>query len=177
MRVLVALEPAPQTVRYLVRNLAANHIANYRALPVACTARDGYFTLYERGHDLCHTTVPQIGSAGQRPRALATVPGVSLQCLFSAESIEACELMKFNCEGAEFDVLPATSPRLTGSIRNLCTSFLLDLEDAKTETFEQLLIDRGFTIRKQVTYGSGGYLYTGRGSEQCEVFRIFRGWD
>ncbi len=98
---IVAVEPHPGSFRLLEENLAANGVTNVRALPVALTetaAATVPLDVGAREPALFTTTAPRVSRA-------VDVPNRTLAALLEHCGLERVDLLKLDCEGAEFGIL------------------------------------------------------------------------
>jgi FkbM family methyltransferase len=95
---VIAVEPHPDNLRYLRRNVAANRI-DAEVIGAAVAASDGTCRLFTGSDTGYHSLRFNAG------RGYTDVPAMTLSNLLAR--VEHCELMKIDCEGAEFDFIPA----------------------------------------------------------------------
>lgn len=102
-----AYEPHPETFRYLQANTAGSAVACHRAAVVAAPPPDRKVGLWlHPTHDSRHSLIGVEILTGSALSESMEVPAVSLE-----EAIgDGCDLLKMDCEGAEFDLLLNTSP-------------------------------------------------------------------
>jgi FkbM family methyltransferase len=103
---ILAFEPDPVNFANLLANIAANGVANVvpHRLAVTCDGRP--FSL--------HRPPDNSAAAGgyfARPDGYArsTVDSITLDDIFERHGIRRCKLLKIDCEGAEYEILPSTS--------------------------------------------------------------------
>lgn len=102
-RVIVA-EPDPQNLDLLRRNLALNGVSA-SVVPAAVSGVTGRAKLsFSEGGGAFHST----SHAGNGARVLE-VQAVSLDDLFAAHDVDKCDLLKIDCEGAEYEILSSFS--------------------------------------------------------------------
>jgi FkbM family methyltransferase len=96
-----AFEPFPQSADLLARNISLNHLQNTWFFVEAVSSQDGLFTLemsgdplqfQTRAHDQAETGRLQVKAAG-------------LGQLFERLEVQRFDLVKLDCEGAEYDIL------------------------------------------------------------------------
>ena len=99
---IVAVEPARESIATLEANAHANDLADrVRVVPAALSDRTGRTYLMRNGSSVyAHT-----GAASSR--GAETVDGVALPDLLERWGIGEVDLLKLDCEGAEFDCLYA----------------------------------------------------------------------
>jgi len=137
---VVALEPFPESVRLLERNLLENQITNVIVLPAAVTGKSGAAGLTLVGTSLVqHSTALEGGNT--------TVASLSLADLFEAAGITRCDYLKMDCEGAEYDILFSASLETLRRFPRIC----LEVHDGITQYSHKDLADflrgRGFHTR------------------------------
>lgn len=97
-----AFEPFPQSFELLEENLRFNRVATVQAFQQAIGGQSGELAL-----DLSGDEPLQIQSRAATSQAAQTltVPCLSLADAFSHLTLERCDLLKLDCEGAEYDIL------------------------------------------------------------------------
>jgi FkbM family methyltransferase len=108
---VVAFEPFPDNYRHFLENIRLNEVSNVVVYNRAVTSDGRRITM---SFDLDNT-----GGATAEPltstvasRRSAEVESVTLEEMLQRHAPSGCKLLKIDCEGAEFEVLPAT-PSLT----------------------------------------------------------------
>jgi FkbM family methyltransferase len=99
-RRVLSFEPAPDTFAVLTENLASLRLANVTAVPAAVAGRGGTAELRLLPKSSGNTILP--GGGGER---VVTVPAISLAELFERHSVDRCDVLKLDCEGAEYPIL------------------------------------------------------------------------
>ena len=158
-----AFEPCLDTFNYLEQNIKGNKLANVFAHKIALSDSIGTTKLYydtEHGN-WGHSIIKDFSSEGE------IVKTDTLSNFFTENHIEKCDLIKFNCEGAEFKILLSTPMSLLKKIQKMLVLYHLDL--ANDTTIEQLishLKNAGFytEIRQESDDKKRGWLIAIRGS-------------
>jgi FkbM family methyltransferase len=159
-RVVIA-EPAADNLRLLQLNLALNHVKNASVWPVAVTGSNGPVLLYSADQGGFHSVLQS-----RLPRGRATrVDGVTLATLFDAAAVERCDLLKLDCEGAEFDIVDSLTPELARRIDQIAMEY-----HAPGQRLIARLEGLGFAILKHEKFDPpypGGHLFVSRLSKHA----------
>jgi FkbM family methyltransferase len=148
---IFALEPSLESFELLERNVRENALANVIPCRVALTDRMGETTLWhdERQGNWGHSIVRALSNRGE------TVATDTLQGFFARHRIETCDLMKFNCEGAEFSIILSTPAEVLQRIQQMVILYHMDL--ATGHDYRQLMAHlrrAGFYVeRRRVNRG------------------------
>lgn len=138
-----AFEPAAETYTILRKNIDENNLAIIEAAQVAVAAKDGTTQLY---HDL---ETGNWGHSITKPLSYEQeiVSTTSLQTFINNEGLETIDFIKFNCEGAEFDVLLHTPGETLKKIKCMLILYHEQLVDGMSyETLVAYLRQNGFNI-------------------------------
>lgn len=108
---LLAVEPFPESFALLNENLALNHVKNAQTLETALGKQGGTLKMdIVSGEPVKFTS--REGSDSPETGAV-TVFALSLAELLDKQAIASCNLLKLDCEGAEYDILlPASAETL-----------------------------------------------------------------
>lgn len=97
---VIAVEPGAANHALLADNLARNGCTNAVAVRAAVARDPGTVTMYLDPADAsCHSLAARPGAG------VESVSGVTLAGLFDEHRIDRCDLLKLDCEGAEYDAL------------------------------------------------------------------------
>jgi FkbM family methyltransferase len=159
--VVYAFEPFPESYELLKGNIQLNSVKNIKTFPIAIGAKSGEMTLFATGEAVQHTTTDAEGTA--KADSLS-VQGISLEELFQKNAISECEVLKIDCEGAEFEILLNTSEDTFKKIKNIC----LEYHDGFTKYAHTDLVaylqENGYQVKitPSPVYGYLGFLYASR---------------
>lgn len=101
---IVAVEPSPENFARLVQH--TKHNPNIIPVQAAIGPEDGEITLHLMPSSLGHSIVDRKGSGEE-----VVVQQLSLQSLFQKNNITKADLIKFDIEGAEFDLFKSFNPK------------------------------------------------------------------
>lgn len=143
--VVHAFEPLPEAFARLEEHVRLNGVGNVRAEALAIAAHDGHLALYTvTGLSGQHRTAGD-GSAATGPAV--AVRSTTLARAFERHGIAQCDLLKLDCEGAEFEILLGLPDDVLARIARI----VLEYHDHVTaHTHDELaarLTERGFRVR------------------------------
>lgn len=155
---LIALEPSVRAYGFLCRNLEQNG-RKVRTLNCAAGATSSEADLYWRGSEVLNTLFSR-DPLGGRPVAYARTPVVSLDELFRTENIETCDLLKLDCEGAEYDVVFHASSKTLARIRRVAMEYHIGFNEHSPEQMQAFLEAHEFEVKTLAARDDGtGYIY------------------
>ncbi len=138
-----AFEPFPESFSLLESNLQLNQATNVRAFPEAIAGRTGELALdISSGEPLQFST----GKAADQGAAL-TVPCLSLEDAFERLSLAHCNLLKLDCEGAEYDILFKAPASIFSKIDHIVMEYHDDVTPANHRDMVEFLTAQGFKVR------------------------------
>lgn len=130
-----ALEASKETYNYLYINKELNNCNNVKTYHQALADKTGVAELYHGighwGHSLTFNK-----SSLLRTESVNTV---TLSDFFYENDINHCDLIRFNCEGAEFSILMATPQKMLRRIAFMLIYFHCDLVENGNQTLEDLV--------------------------------------
>jgi FkbM family methyltransferase len=101
---IIAYEPVAANFRQLERNLQMNSGYNVSYFQKAVAGHSGNLTLHYNLNE-GYTTAASIYEKPKGNTEALTVTALSLRDVFEQNGLERCDLLKMDCEGAEFDIL------------------------------------------------------------------------
>jgi FkbM family methyltransferase len=153
-----AFEPTPDSYRLLQENLALNGISNAQSFQEAIWSHTGSLrmdaSVGEPGQYISYEDHP--GMPGQ-----IQVPSLDLQEAFNRLQLTACDLLKMDCEGAEYAILFNAPVHLFSRIRRI----VMEYHDRPTQythsDLEKFLSAKGYVVKivHNYVHNDLGYLY------------------
>lgn len=136
-----AFEPMPQTYSLLQKNVIDNHLGRViKTVPFGIWKKEGTIKLYLANTSPFHSIYQE-----SRKGKTVDIKVVSLAEGFKRNRITRCDLMKIDCEGAEYDILYNAPDNTLKSIREIRLEYH-DLKDSgDTHNFSSL---RSFLEKK-----------------------------
>ena len=156
-----AFEPYPESFAFLQENVKANMITNVKLYPQAISDRTGIIALDISGDEPLQIRSESVETPLPRENQI-NVPSLSLADAFDLLKLENCELVKLDCEGAEYPILLNTPLSVFDKIERI----ILEYHDFGTFThhdLEEHLARHGFTVH---TYSNPVHDYLGYLSAQ-----------
>jgi len=157
---LFAFEPFPGSIAVLNQNLALNSIENVHVFQQALWRSDGSLSL-----DLTSGEPLQISSRESSTESLhaesITVEALTLESMFSNQGLENVDLLKMDCEGAEYEILFSTPEATLQRIKRIIMEYH-DLDsDHKHPALVAFLEGSGYqvTCYPNLVHEDIGYLY------------------
>jgi len=118
-----SFEPCLETFEILTKNIESNNKKNIFPQKVALSDFIGKTKLYydiDEGN-WGHSVTKEYSDAGEE------VATDTLNNFFKINNIQKCDFMKFNCEGAEFQIIQNTSNKVLKKIDTMLVLYHLDL--------------------------------------------------
>jgi FkbM family methyltransferase len=142
---VVAIEPSPRMAGALRANLERNDVEQVTVLEVALGGerRDG--VLYRRGAEVMDTLFQQ-DNYGSHFESAGNVKIVTLEDVFAMFEIDRCDLLKLDCEGAEYEILFGVSDDTLARVRHIAAEYHVGLNEHEPGSLQRFLEDRGFAV-------------------------------
>ena len=120
---IVSIEPHPDNLRYLRRNVRQNGLSNVRVVEGAVSASRGRLHLFVSLESGLHSTLLDHGVGSIE---VETYP---LSQIMSDAGVSTCDLLKIDCEGAEHDILPGIEAQTWRRIRRVAMEYTVPIRD------------------------------------------------
>jgi FkbM family methyltransferase len=113
---IISYEPVEENFRLLQENLELNKLKNIRAFNVAVAGKKGKIRIYHSEDQAAST----IYGDGQRYTEVDAVP---LKEVLESNHVERCDLLKLDCEGAEYEILDSLADEYFARISRICMEY------------------------------------------------------
>jgi len=147
---VLAFEPASDNYELLARNAALNRLSNLTPVRAAVAGQTGSLTLYRASGSGAHSTM-----AGHLSVTTGTesVEALSLDDVFRRYRIDRCDLLKLNCEGAEFEILYSAPDAVLARIDRIAMEYhATESKRQKADALVDYLGRHGFEVIEYVDY-------------------------
>lgn len=115
-----AFEPFPESFELLERNIALNDLDNIEAIPKAVSGTAGWLSLDVRnGEPLMMGT----GASTQSANGSIEVEAISLADVLDHVGGDPIDLLKLDCEGAEYDILLTASAATLSQVHRIVMEY------------------------------------------------------
>jgi FkbM family methyltransferase len=156
-----AFEPFPESFGLAQENLQINRVAHVKLFDQAVAAASGKLVL-----DLAGNEPLQIRSqleAVENTQHL-TVGAFSLSDVLVTQGIESCNLLKLDCEGAEYPILFNTSQQTLEHIERIVMEYHDDVTEYTHHDLARFLSEHGFRVEtfSNPVHSNLGYLRASR---------------
>lgn len=139
-----AFEPTPGSFELLQKNLRLNGLARVQAFPEAIWAENGTLamdtTTGEPGQFTSHA-----GTSSADPTKV-TVPSISLEEVFNRLELTGCDLLKIDCEGAEYAILFYTPDVVLNKIQRIVLEYHDGVTEFNHQDLANFLSQHGFKV-------------------------------
>lgn len=144
---IYSFEPVPENYQQLVRNKERNSQADISCFPMAVCGHDGEIFLNFELEENFTTAATIVGGKDASGKGI-TVQCVSLANIFRKHEIDVCDLLKLDCEGAEFEILYNCQPETIAKVQRIA----MEVHDGKEnghnmEALSAWLVFNGFVVR------------------------------
>jgi FkbM family methyltransferase len=146
---IFSFEPVPVNYIQLQRHSDLNKTRDIKCFPLAVAGQAGEITLSFDAHDSFTTSATMFTHENTREDYLK-VPCVSLQEIMDEHNIIKCDLLKMDCEGAEYDILYNTSTGYLQRIDQIALEVHCGKENNQNiDALEAFLNQQGFFTRRR----------------------------
>jgi len=146
---LFAYEPIPVNYAQLKRHRDLNRSSNIKCFPVAVAGHCGEIKLSLDASDTFTTSATILSNDASAPDSVA-VRSITLQDVFDYNRIEKCDLLKIDCEGAEYDILYSSSSEVLKRVSQIAMEVHRgEGKDQNIDALDSFLRRQGFATRRR----------------------------
>ena len=144
---VITLEPVAENFSLLVRNIRLNRLKHVVPVRAAVTSQRCSATVYISPEGTGNHSL--LAEFAGRPRGEEHVEGVTLPDVFERYQLDACDFLKLDCEGAEYEILYGLAPAWFRRIGKLVLEYHTKASEHKRCQSDNLvarLQDAGYRI-------------------------------
>ena len=155
-----AYEPTPESFQYLEKNLVANKISNVKPNKQAVWSVSGDIYINTDHNEPGQFTSRPIENSSAS-QSFLKVPSITLEDLFKSASIDTINLLKLDCEGAEYSILFHTPDYIFRLIERIVLEYHDSIVEFNHQDLISFLESRGYSVSSYPNYVHShlGYLY------------------
>jgi FkbM family methyltransferase len=144
---IFAYEPAPENFAAMKEHFKENHISGIVVKNVAVTEKEGETVLFLSEDSHNHSIWNLFGTKMRQVK----VPTVSMAKIFerdlAKQGVNFCDLVKMDCEGAEFEILESMKAEVFKKIGSFYIEYHEYVDGKKGENLVKILQRNGFKVR------------------------------
>ena len=155
---VLAFEPFPESFRLLQENLDLNQIDNVEIFSQAVSSHEGTLQFGSPSSDPLSM---QTARGLQSPRGDALqVPAVSLGSILNSPAVKRIDLLKLDCEGAEYDILLNSTPAVLEKIDRIVMEYHDGITPFSHDDLVKYLTEHDYKVEwwKNFAHAHIGYL-------------------
>ncbi|KUK46297.1 MAG: Methyltransferase FkbM family [Anaerolinea thermophila] len=158
-----AFEPFPESYHLLERNIALNSIENVFPFEAAIWSQAGVLHLDNLSGEPLQIISKEMHST-KKGNNVIKVRALTLSQVFEAHAIDKLDLLKLDCEGAEYEILSGASPEVFKKIERIIMEYH-DIDGHHHDQLVSLLERQGFRVycHDNFVHDDIGYLYAEHG--------------
>jgi FkbM family methyltransferase len=141
-----AYEPTPGSYALLIQNTQLNQINNIHSYPNGVWSSDGEISIDTEVGEPVQFISRAVVEGETLPSGKVTVRCFSMASLFASNAIARCDLMKLDCEGAEYEILFKTPDELLSRIDRIVMEYHDNSTQFTHRDMAAFLEGKGYTV-------------------------------
>jgi len=139
---IFAYEPSSKIYSSLQNNLKLNKVENVKPFKLGISSKSGKIKFYENSKSGLSSLYVKSDNNKK-----STINVVTLNYIFNKNNIKKCDLLKVDCEGAEYDIILNLDKDILSKIRNMIIEYHEGVNDYNHNDLVKFLIKNKFKIR------------------------------
>ena len=137
-----SFEPAPKTFQLLKENIRLNKVSNIKTFKLGVAKSEGTRVFYSH-------KASGLSSLSQKRQGMTKnrIKTTTLVNIFKSNKLKYCDVLKMDCEGAEYEVLFNTQTRLFSKINSLVIEYHDSLTDYTHKELKDFLKQKGYQVK------------------------------
>ena len=158
--IVYAFEPFPNSFELLEKNLSINNIQNVHPFPVAIWSHSGDIFLDLSSGEPLKITSSKEGEDSEFSEGV-TVHAITLDEFISEKQIQRIDLLKLDCEGAEYEILMKAPKMTLNKIDRIILEYHDVNDDLQHDKLIRFLQNEGYQVKTypNFVHDDIGYLY------------------
>lgn len=159
-----AFEPTPSSFALLQENLKANGVKNVQVYPAAVWSSDGENVIDTGIGEPVQFTSDVHRNSEPLSTGKVVVPGYALESVFKMIRVDRCDLMKLDCEGAEYEILFHAPDEILQRIDRIVMEYHDNAGPHTHHDMARFLMEKGYKVKvyPNVAHDYLGYLSASR---------------
>ena len=150
---IIAFEPIKENFNLFNENIALNKIENIKCYNMAVYDSSEEIEIYFNQDFAAHSLIKKNGSSRK-------IKSISLKKIFDEQKITKCDILKLDCEGAEYKIFEELPNEYFKKIEKISMEFhVFNNEYELIEKLKKRIIEMKFLIEIQQTNDEMGMLY------------------
>ena len=141
---IISFEPSKESFQVLENNLKINSIQNVIAENLGVRSKSGDSTLYiDKNHEIGDSMFSNDDSLTKENVQVTSIPEI-----VKKHKIESIDLMKLDCEGAEYEIILELPPSILNTIKKIAME-VHDIENYSISDIENFLTKNNFQVKRK----------------------------
>jgi len=141
---IFSFEPHIGNFALLKQNLKDNRVKNVTAKNLAVSNKLGEIDLFISEEDLNHSTVHAIEETGEKQK----VQAITLEKILTRHDLGQVDLLKIDCEGAEFPIIEDSPPEVFERVSNIFLEYHDWVPGGDHKRLGRFLEARGYRVEE-----------------------------
>lgn len=141
-----AFEPTPSSYALLEENLQMNGVSNAQIYPTAVWSSNSDIVIDTGLGEPVQFTSQELHRDSGPVSGKVVVPGLSLESVFEKTGVQTCNLMKLDCEGAEYEILFNAPDAILNRIERIVMEYHDNAVEYTHQDMARFLTGKGYRV-------------------------------